>query len=487
MSNYTTEIRYICEQYAGLKESVGLSQIDTVLDAAIPKVFDFDFPIFEESYRAVLERKILMHFYTREIGYETVGRWKLRLRSKLNEVMPYYNELYKNAGQFGRINIFDNVDYTTTRDTDGSIDNDNEVNATGNESESVNENNNITREGTETKDVNKNDYLDRTIDSRESGSVDKSGIGYENIKDKNTNERNVTGNAENQRSGTNVDTENGETVNTGNSQQTGDTEENLIGNRNIESNGSENISANSSSESNNSNNAHDVKRRLFSDTPSGALDFGVLGAETGGDGTGNITNNYITNLTKDIGDSNSGGTASSLSDNKSESDSESSSKERESQSRVGSSNNEVSTENREVKQNNKNVNWTEGTVGSNDEHETQSGSLDRNVSTQTNDTQSSVNDSNKKENESRSAIENLHGESNYNDTENKDRKRTVNNSRVQTAKGLTKTTENFVETVKGKLGDKTYSSMFAEFTRSLINVDLMVIEELEPLFMGLWE
>lgn len=95
MSKYTTEVRFICEVNSGLNESVGYSKIEDVISGAIPKIFDFDFPIFDESYRSVLERKILKHFYTREICEETVGLWKLRLNTRLNEIMPYYNKLYK--------------------------------------------------------------------------------------------------------------------------------------------------------------------------------------------------------------------------------------------------------------------------------------------------------------------------------------------------------------------------------------------------------
>lgn len=95
MSKYTTEVRYICETASGLEESVGLGDVNQVISKALPKIFDFDFPIFDESYRTVLETKIIKHFYTREIGVETVGLWKLRLDTKLNEIMPYYNKLYK--------------------------------------------------------------------------------------------------------------------------------------------------------------------------------------------------------------------------------------------------------------------------------------------------------------------------------------------------------------------------------------------------------
>ena len=94
MSKYTTELRFICETYNNLDESVGLSNVNTVIDNALPKLFDFDFPIFDENYRKQLEHKIVRHFYLREIGFETVGIFKFYLENKLNEIMPYYNKIY---------------------------------------------------------------------------------------------------------------------------------------------------------------------------------------------------------------------------------------------------------------------------------------------------------------------------------------------------------------------------------------------------------
>lgn len=94
MSKYTTEVRFICETANGLTESVGYSKVNDVIAKALPVIFDFDFPIFDEKYRSVLETKILKHYYTREIGAESVGLWKLWLDTRLNEIMPYYNQLY---------------------------------------------------------------------------------------------------------------------------------------------------------------------------------------------------------------------------------------------------------------------------------------------------------------------------------------------------------------------------------------------------------
>lgn len=94
MSKYTTELRFICESLSGLDESKGLNDVDEIIEAARPIIFDFDYPIFDETYKPLLERKILEHYYTREIGQETYGLWKLRLRAKMREIMPYYNKLY---------------------------------------------------------------------------------------------------------------------------------------------------------------------------------------------------------------------------------------------------------------------------------------------------------------------------------------------------------------------------------------------------------
>lgn len=77
MSKYTTELRYLIQ-----------SGFDLGLN---------DYPIFEESYRSKLNEKILNHYYMREIGFETAGLFKRYLNVKMNEIMPYYNQLYLSA------------------------------------------------------------------------------------------------------------------------------------------------------------------------------------------------------------------------------------------------------------------------------------------------------------------------------------------------------------------------------------------------------
>ena len=46
MSKYTTQLRFICENYAGLDESADYNAIDNIVTLACPKIFDSDIPFF---------------------------------------------------------------------------------------------------------------------------------------------------------------------------------------------------------------------------------------------------------------------------------------------------------------------------------------------------------------------------------------------------------------------------------------------------------
>lgn len=146
MSKYTTDIRFICETAAGLTESKGYNNVNEIIESARPKIFNFSYPIFDDEYKPTLETKILKHFYLREISSETVGVWKLWLDATMNEIMPYYNELYKST--LIEFNPLYDTDITTEsqRDIDGS------ENKTGSEQTSstrgINESSQLTDETT---------------------------------------------------------------------------------------------------------------------------------------------------------------------------------------------------------------------------------------------------------------------------------------------------------------------------------------------------
>lgn len=131
MSKYTTEVRFICETAAGYEDSQGYSKIDDIVANSLSKVFDFYFPIFDENYRSVLETKILKHYYTREIGFETVSLWKHFMAIRLNEIMPKYNKLYE-AESLG-FDPFANMDYKETYEGEDNGTNSNTGNGSINE------------------------------------------------------------------------------------------------------------------------------------------------------------------------------------------------------------------------------------------------------------------------------------------------------------------------------------------------------------------
>lgn len=139
MAKYTTSVRTICEFNAGYDGSVGYNDVNDVIEKARQKIFNFNYPIFDQSYKALLEAKILKHYYTREIGLETVGLWKLKLDTKMNEIMPYYNQLYEST--LLEFNPLYDVELERTHNIKGNTDKneygDNVINETQNGSVNV--------------------------------------------------------------------------------------------------------------------------------------------------------------------------------------------------------------------------------------------------------------------------------------------------------------------------------------------------------------
>lgn len=92
MSEYTLSVKNLVLSMT--KDMAGHPISDRVR-AACPKIFSFDYDLWSEDYKPILEKKILMRYFNREIGLETVGLWKLYLEERMNAILPYYNELYK--------------------------------------------------------------------------------------------------------------------------------------------------------------------------------------------------------------------------------------------------------------------------------------------------------------------------------------------------------------------------------------------------------
>lgn len=151
MSKYTTEVRFICESKSGLSESKGFGSVDEVLNGSWDKIFTSKVSFFDEEYRGVLCKKILKHYYLREIGCETVGIWLLWMNTKLEEIMPYYNKLYES--ELIKFNPMYDVDWSRKGNKTGN------ESGSGSRSTSGNNSGTNTQSGTSTN-TSKNLYSD---------------------------------------------------------------------------------------------------------------------------------------------------------------------------------------------------------------------------------------------------------------------------------------------------------------------------------------
>ena len=77
MANFTMEVREMMNQ------------------PLISGVFTFDYEFYSDNVqdKETFEKLFVSHFYFREIGFETPERFKVKLQSKLNLIMPYYRQL----------------------------------------------------------------------------------------------------------------------------------------------------------------------------------------------------------------------------------------------------------------------------------------------------------------------------------------------------------------------------------------------------------
>lgn len=108
-----------------------MSKYTITINKLIKNGFQFNlnsYPIFDESYRAILNKKILDHYLMNEIGLETPALFNHYLGSKLNEIMPYYNTLYQKQTSLLQ-NLENNVNLTESFNR--NIDNSTSGTATG--------------------------------------------------------------------------------------------------------------------------------------------------------------------------------------------------------------------------------------------------------------------------------------------------------------------------------------------------------------------
>ena len=80
----------------------------------VEPLFDFDYNFYDNEFKCEFEKKFKDRFYFHEIGFETVGRFKHALKSRLNMKMPYYSQLYESEMKAKKIDFLLNKDLKET-------------------------------------------------------------------------------------------------------------------------------------------------------------------------------------------------------------------------------------------------------------------------------------------------------------------------------------------------------------------------------------
>ena len=106
----------------------------------------YDFYVDDEQLRKAFEDKFILHFYYREIGFESPFMFKHKLESHLKLNMPYWKELYRTELEARDINFLLNKDLKETFIRE--IDSENQSTGSNTTQQNSNSTNTISQNGT---------------------------------------------------------------------------------------------------------------------------------------------------------------------------------------------------------------------------------------------------------------------------------------------------------------------------------------------------
>lgn len=111
MSTFTVTFKEMA-QYRGAV--IGVNEYD-------PRWYGLaDYPLYDETHRDTLNKKIIDHFWNREIGYESIEMMVLAVKRKMNEYMPYVNEHYRISALTATLDPLQTVNVETSANNTGN-------------------------------------------------------------------------------------------------------------------------------------------------------------------------------------------------------------------------------------------------------------------------------------------------------------------------------------------------------------------------------
>lgn len=473
MSNFTTEVRWICENAYNNAHPDEHGSIADMISAGRGTIFDFQYPIFDENYRGVLETKILKHYYTREIGEETVALWKLRLDARMNEIMPFYNKLY--SSELLQFNPLYDVDVTRRYMKEGTATKTETDNGTQESSDTmtgtVGDSGTASGTTSNTRTLGTTSSTDITVEhtgtvtDAETGTISVDNTGTIGDSGTTSETKSVTGTVGD--SGTSGNTK----TRTGTERTQGETTvDGTV------------ITANSGTDTENTE--RDNKNDhwdYYSDTPQGTIGFipGSSGTPQADTSVRNQT--YLTNV-RHITDDTDGST-----EDRTMTHGHRIQADDDTTTEVDSTLTLNTTETDQgTSTNTRTYNTADTTSGTNANTRTLNTSEDtesskRNVRTfsNTDTTEQTVSDTGTIR-DSGTSSDTTANTRTYNTTNAKESETT------NTATGSYTNLDEYTETVQGKHGSASYAKMLMEFRETFLNIDAMIIENLSDLFFGLW-
>ena len=143
------------------------TKIINLSSEARTRIFNFNYPLSTNVSRETFETMILDKFINRRIGYETFTLWQIKLKVKLNEIMPYYNKLFDSFENWNLFNDGESIikDSTDERETSNTSESSNNTSGNNGTTSEVDKRNSKLPQN-EINDVKNGTYLtDYTLDT----------------------------------------------------------------------------------------------------------------------------------------------------------------------------------------------------------------------------------------------------------------------------------------------------------------------------------
>lgn len=444
MSKYTTEVRWFCEsKYLGKNPE----NVDEVIQATYPYILKPALmnELFDENYYPIIAKKIIRHYYFREIGAETVGLWIYWMNTRFSELLPYYNKLWQSA--LLEFDPFNDVDYTR------------EGNKQGLNSEVSN--------GTST------DRMNGGINETTNESSTEQGKGETAETGKSTDNKSESGRENVNRLTSSVGGSDSSTTDSGEETVSSEGLKNRVSDKDTteQVNDSRTTAGNTNSSTSDSNtetinhDSTDTKWDLYSDTPQGSIsniDLDTFGSNP------NASTSYLTNARKNTDEfeeeTNKNGAHNGVT--------------------TGETNETSSGNSRTTGSMDETVNESEAS-----NEKTSFGKIVDVVANNNSETTEDISNTNNK-----IVSGNQEDERNTVATNEKlsnkitDRTHTSDSERVGETTGSKSGNEQeqWFEHIAGKMNTISYSELLEKYRKTFLNIDLMFIKEFDDLFMRLW-